>query len=1113
MIRLASCLLVVLGSASWVSGAADPAPLCERWSEPYEGEDATGNRTIALWQFDTDAETADASGNGHSLTLHNAVIAAEGRFGGALESFPGWPVEDKRHAAVAKNAPSLSPTGAFTLELWIRPKPELNGDYPDSFLLDKKYVSHDDYQLILGPADRAGSRVLRAVLGFGSDSATWYSRPARFEPGTWTHVAFTYDAAGTGRFFLNGMSWGGGEQPSRKAISAGRHDLSIGDRIGSYYHGFPGYIDQVRIARGVREFRPLRLEVVSDRRVFVRGEPNASLLLAITNLQKVTVPQAQITFSLDGETSRTVQAGPLDPGQRQTVPYQPDTMLRPDTYRLTARVEAREPIEYAAEESFPLQIVARKNPDEFPVLMWGIYGGVTDEIPRLKQIGFTHVLGVGADTQRIWAAESPVQAADDEAVRRTRQALDAALANGLTLVASLSPGAGMRNVEEFRRVGRDGQAFTPREDLCGLFPQMAPFCYRVGASVAGTYGDHPAFGAALLHTEVRDHARPCFHPHDLDAFRKATGLEIPAEVSTSRGVDFTRLSDFPASRVIPDDHPLYAYYRWYWKTGDGWNELNTALAKGLRSTGRDDLWTFHDPAVRVASVYGSGGEVDVLSQWTYSYPDPLRIGLATDELLAMADGADRPQQVMKMTQVIWYRSQTAPEPKKPADRPAYQADWEREQPDAPFITIAPIHLREAFWTKIARPIRGIMYHGWQSLVPTDSPGGYRYTHPQTQHELSRLVREVVQPLGPTLLHVPGVASDVAMYESFASEMFARRGTFGWGGGWAGDCYHILQYAHLQPEIVFDETILGSGLDGKRVLVMPDCDVLTASVVQRIQAFQAAGGIIVGDERTCPAIQPDIAIPVYQRTGRADRDKGELLQRAAALREALDSRYQRTVDSSHPEVIPYRRRWGEADYVFAVNDRREYGQYVGHHGIVMENGLPAEAVLSVSRPAGAVYDLVASRRVESQADDGTVRFPVRLAPGDGCAYLIADRPIAAVGIAVSEAAARGESQEVAVTVLDELSKPVDAVIPLQVTIRDPEGRLAERSGFYAAPGGRLEIPLDIAANDRFGIWTIDVRELAGGHAATASFRVAGPTVWPPGSQDHDAEIANPEQPKG
>lgn len=107
----------------------------------------------------------------------------------------------------------------------------------------------------------------------------------------------------------------------------------------------------------------------------------------------------------------------------------------------------------------------------------------------------------------------------------------------------------------------------------------------------------------------------------------------------------------------------------------------------------------------MASVYGSGGECDVISQWTYSYPDPIRIGLATDELLAMAAGAKHDQEVMKMTQIIWYRSQTAPPPKSDKDAVPYKARREKEIPDAQFITIAPMHLREAFWTKIARPIK------------------------------------------------------------------------------------------------------------------------------------------------------------------------------------------------------------------------------------------------------------------------------------------------------------------------------------------------------------------------------------------------------------------------
>lgn len=1088
--------------------------LCEPWMSEYSGTDADGEHVIALWQFNEGAETADASKGGHTLKLEDALIQPAGRFGGCLESFRGWPVGDKKHRASAKNDPALSPRGAFTLEMWIKPKKELDSEYPESFLLDKKYVADDDYQLILGRADRNGSRVLRACLGFGNDSANYYARPARFEVDRWYHIAFTYDGQGTGRFYIDGRPWGEGESPGRKSISPGRHLLSIGDRIGSYYHGFPGYIDQVRICSGVREFRRVGFRLTSDRRVFVRMEPEARLRFSVTNLARAPLEKASASISLGGHEKQKLELADIEPGQSVDVDYAVNTALRADEYPVVARVEVDSPDGYSAEERFAVRIVPRKPPNQFPVLMWGVYGNVTAEMERLKRIGFSHVLGLGADYSKIMEAGKPTAASDSETVEKTKKMLDDVLANGLTVVASLSPGSAMRSRKEFQRVGRDGKPFESREDICGLIPELQQYCYNVGASVAQTYGHFPAFGAAMIHTEVRGHARPCFHEHDRQAFREYAGIDIPDEAVTQRGVDYTKLKDFPESRVIPDDHPLYVYYRWYWKQGDGWNQLNTRLHEGLKSTGRDDLWTYHDPAVRVASVYGSGGNVDVLSQWTYSYPDPIRIGLATDELFAMAAGAESKQQVMKMTQIIWYRSQTAPEPqKKPADAPRYKARWELEQPDAPFITIPPMHLREAFWTKMARPIRGIMYHGWQSLVPTDSPGAYRYTHPETQHELARLIRRVVRPLGPTLLQVPGVKSDVAFLESFASEMFARRGTYGWNGGWAGDCYHILLYAHLQPQVVFDETIVERGLDGFRVLVMPDCDVLTAKMVERINAFQADGGIVVGDDRTCPAVKPDITIPSSTRTGRADEDKRVLLARAAELRGKLDGRYARQLGSSNPEVLPYLRRYRDTDYVFAVNDRREFGRYVGHHGIVMENGLPAASQLTVARPAGFAYDLTNHQPVATESSNGRIAFDSRLGPCDGSVYMITSREIDAVKIEAADAVKRGDRAKLTVRVVDAENKPIAAVVPVEITIWDAERRMAEFSGYYGAADGQTEITLDIASNDPFGIWQIEAREQASGRKAVAYFRVLGPAPWPPARGPVDDEVADAVQPDG
>ncbi len=1075
------------GEAKW--------QLAEPFRSEYSGENATGEHVIALWQFNQPKATADSSGNGHELTLNGATFEEAGRFGGALRSYRGWPAEDKPHQARAKNDPRLTPAGAFTIEMWLNPADELR-EYPEAFLVDKKYVDHNDYQLVLSRETAPDVRCLRASLGFGSESATWQSDPLRLPPRAWHHIAFTYDGAGTGAFFVDGSPVGSERKTGFGRITAGRHGLVLGDRIGSRYHGFPGLIDQVRISDRACQFAPVKFERLSLRHVFERMEQVAPLRFGVTNVTGQPLAAAHVSFTLGRSEWQRVELPEIAPGARHVLEYPFDTALRPDTYTLTASVELPGEEPYTTSQSFDMILVPRQPPHRMPVVMWGGASGRRDE---LRDIGFTHTIGVGCDFRAVWDAQGPTQPGDETRIAAGIEELDAALAAGMRIVSSLSPGSWARSLPEYQRVRRDGAPYNSHADVCARFERIKDFCGRVGQSMATAYGGHPAFDSALIHTEVRGASKPCFHEHDRRAFEKSAGFPIPDEAVNMRGVSYGKLPGFPADRVIADNHPLYVYYKWLWKDGDGWNELHTRLHRGLNAGSHPRFWTFHDPAVRVASVWGSGGEVDFLSQWTYSYPDPIRIGLATEELFQMASARPN-QKVMKMTQIIWYRSQTAPEPGEKAEqqtadfddhdvRPQapgtvdatgkYRTWWEVEEPGARFITIAPMHLREAFWTKVARPIQGIMYHGIGSLLPGITQGSYRYTHPETRHELKRLVDTVVRPLGPTLVQIPDAEKDVAFLESFASEMFAGRGTYGWNGSWAGDMWLICQYAALQPRVVFEETIQQRGLDGYKLLVMPDCDVLPASVAEAVLTFQKRGGIVVGDERLCPAVKPDVLVESHTRPKRADEARRMNVEKASALRKAIDSRYQRMADSSTPDVIPYLRRYGTTDYLFAVNDRRQYGDYVGHHGLVMENGLPTDAVFTLRR-TGHVYDLVAGRKLAATADDGVLRLESHFGPCEGHLLMVTDRPIADVRLTAPERAKPGETITVELAVVDGRGQPLDAIIPVRVDLLDPHGRAAEWSGFYGAKDGHLTIRANLAANDTPGLWRITAVELASGN---------------------------------
>jgi|UniRef100_UPI003785315C hypothetical protein len=1030
--------------------------LQEAWETGYTKEDATGAHVLGHWSF----EKADG------LKLNGAVLNAKGRFGAALESFPGFPAQDKRHAALVSVLPVK---GAFTLEMWIKPKAEFKPELR-CFLLDKKYVDHTDYQWQIGEEDKGGLRRMWVTLGFGAESRQIYSQP--FKMGEeWQHVAFTYDGVGEGKFYRNGTAAGGAKLEGYGAVVPGKKELSLGDRLGSNYGGFPGLIDEVRICEGVLSFERVAMQIATTRQVWRRMETAKPIDIVVTNLKRETMKAAALKVSLGGKTEDFIVPD-LAAGKSFSAKFLLNTALKPAEYELRARFETSD---YATELSSTLKIVARM-PVRMPVIMWG---GGGEEVARMKDIGFTHYIGLSAQNAgEMWKEKKILPPGTPEYIARNRAYLDEALANGLEVVASLSPHDALEKDPKNLRVDRKGVPYA-RQDIAASMPEFAPFFQSVGQSVAKAYGDHPAFTSALIDTEVRDNNQVSFNAVDVEAYKKFANADIPAEVTAKWGVDWTKLKDFPKDRVIADDHPILKYLRWFWTVGDGWNGLHTALHKGVKSSGRQ--WTFFDPAVRQPSISGAGGGVDVISHWTYTYPDPQKIGMCADQLFAMSAASGKNQRVMKMTQLIWYRSQTAPMGSK---APGEVVAWEDHDPEAAYITIAPMHLKEALWTKIARPIQGIMYHGWQSLVQTDSPGAYRFTNPNTAPVLTQLIHDVIEPLGPTLMAIPDERSEVAFLESFTSQMFARRGGYGSNIGWEADVWLALQHAHVQTDILFEETLLKNGLSGRKVLVMPYCDVLTKSVVARIADWQKKGGKIVADEFLCPALKADVVIQSFKREKKAAEDKAKVLELAKAF-----SALPHKVSCDNPEIITRVRKFGDATYVFVVNDKREYGSYVGQHGLVMENGLPSKGIVSLKAESANVYELTGTQFiVPKRGEDGVMSWPVELGPCDGKIFMVLPKPLLGIQLDVPENATLNNTAKVSARITTTQEAPTKAVIPVRVEIRDANGSAAEGSGFYAAENGIVELSLNLAPNEDPGTWEIRVKELASGMEAVRWMRV-------------------------
>ena len=1063
-------------------------PLAEPWEQSYTGSDASGGRVIAYWEFEQVAPTRDSSGHGHDLKLAGVQSVESGKFGAGLESTAGGGAaakRDERHAALVSSHPALSPKGAFACEMWIRPQAQWDKT-SSAVLVDKKYVSHTDYQWRFTPASADQSRRMQLSLGFGADSETFYSDP--FVPGEeWQHLAFSYDGAGTVRFYRNGSSVGVSRVNGRGSIAPGNHVLSIGDRVGSTYAGFRGTIDGVRLLQGEAQYSPLTVTIRANRTAWLRMEeaPRDAVQIEVRNTTRQTVEKVDLKVGVIGVSEQAVTLEKIASGESRLHPFRVPTELRPDAYAFRARARLDGERTVAVEDSKAFHVVGRSAP-RMPVVMWGIGSpdGFQRELSRLQSLGFTHCLAGSAPVDAVWEKKRALRDEEYPQAEQMRKALDLALQNGFRLAVNAAPGHFLASRPELQRRNRQGKVYTPTAANPLLDPTLPDFCFQVGASVAHALGNHPAWDAVLVNSEVRDSAQPSFSDVDLEAYRKASGQEIPVEVVSKSGVDWKKIPGFPDNRIVEDQDPVLAYYRWYWTVGDGWNALHSATHRGVHSTGRRDVWTWFDPAVRAPSIGGSGGEVDVLGQWSYSNPDPTRVGFFTDELRAMAANSAQQPRVMKMTQLFWYRSQTTVSKKTGT---IIASPFDDHDPDAAYITISPNALRTSFWSMIARPLSGIMYHGWQALVASDGTSAYRHTHADTEGELARLHREVLEPLGPALLRVGDPPADVAYLDSFTAQMFARRGSYGYGGD---EAYLSLLHAGLQPEVLFEEQVSRGELRRFKVLVLADCDVLPKSVQQRILEFQKKGGVVVGDPNLAPGVKADVRMEKIVRTKNGEKDKATILENALRIQEGLRGRYRAPFEVTEPEVLVRLRGSAEGGYVFVLNDRREAGTYVGQHGLMMENGVPSSGKVTVRGPGRRVYDLVRHQEVvaEQVAGEDAISWNVALGPGEGSLFLLTPQPIASMSGKCAGEVLRGGRISMDFEVRDFSGSALPAVVPMRVDIRDSAGRLAEGSGYRAAENGRLVLGLDVALNDTPGVWEVTATELASGRMYRGYFRV-------------------------
>ncbi len=1020
---------------------------------------ADEGKIIAQWDFKT-GKTVSTDGKFEGTLRGTASFGPNGLV------LPATPVNQAGGLVMGANYPELTPQGAFRMEVTFRPEKKITAGKPTVMLWDSKYLASpkkDDQSkrsnsgFALGLRKSGNNWRATAFFGYGTSSLSVTSAPFRLDSANFHTLMMDY-APTRVLFILNGELVSIVPLDASGPLATAVFRPVIGDRYAGNYWGFEGEITALTLW----ELPIKKLEVKpAGRTGFVRLEPKPALAIQIFNNTGKELKAQRIEYRIAEFPSLKLPENTIDlpPGGSMTS-VMLNSSLKPGQYHLDVK---------AAGETVMFEFfIAPERGDIYPVMLWG-----SGDYRKLRDLGFTQ--------QLIYLSRSRPNPEDSETVRRGMALLDNLLAAGLYGMDNFSSHREL--ARNYPRIGRDGKPYN-RENLDASNPKVPPILINIAEKTSIAYGTHPAWAGALIHSEVRDGSAPSFNGHFEKEYEKFSGIPIASDINESWPPGYEMIPGFPVNQILPDNDPRLNYYRWYWRTGDGWNPLFGAVSKALHSHIDHPFWTFHDPAVRVPPVWGGGGEVDRISQWSYTNPEPLKVGQTTDEMLAMAAG--RPgQMVMKMTQAFWYRNQSAPLNQKVTNPPK----WLAREKTAAYISISPDHLRIALWSMISRKLDGIMYHGYSGLVePKDHP--CRYTCPETADALKELTSQVLVPLGPVLKRIPERQPQVAILESFPSAIFSRRhSTQGWGRNWWAELHLALQWAHFQPAVIYDDHIANGILKQVKVLCLPGAEVLTESTVKAIQDFQRGGGLVVGDNFLLPGIMPDISVEAIPRKSTNPVWTRKQLQAlGTSIRKQLEPYYQAPCQADSQDAAVRLRSWENADYLFVINDKRTFGDYVGQWGRIQEKGLPLSTTVSVGRKSGAVYDLTARKAVKFDSNGMKTDIALQLGPGEGRLLLLLEHPIKQIAMNAPAEAKPGQVFNVDIVISDSTGKDVPALLPVEITLLDPQGRQAPGSDYFCAENGKLIVPLTVSLNDQTGTWKIIAKSLADSQTATREIKV-------------------------
>jgi len=338
-----------------------------------------------------------------------------------------------------------------------------------------------------------------------------------------------------------------------------------------------------------------------------------------------------------------------------------------------------------------------------------------------------------------------------------------------------------------------------------------------------------------------------------------------------------------------------------------------------------------------------------------------------------------------------------------------------------------------FYVLLAAGVRGMTWFEYRNMPGTEA------------WEAMKPLSDKGTKFGQVLINLKRKTPTVAILASYANASYQ------WSAGSSGgDLYMPFMKAHIPTEYVADEEILKGALKKYKVLVLADVDFITKSVSDAIASFIAQGGIVFTDEN-CELVVPG---------GRAVKN--------AAAAEEVKKAITPEFDVNTPDLIATVFTSGGSQYMMFVN---------------LNTIQPTTGEITLkSLGKYQAYDVFNGQSIKN--NNGKISLTI--APAEGKLIGLYPSSISRVSIKTPVNCLRDKTLAVKIAVNAQDNKPVSALLPVKVTIRNPQGKETEYSDYYAAKDGKLNLSFTPAVNDLAGKWRIEAKELSSGVSSTASF---------------------------